>query len=139
MRCGLGNRQCVDKGAVLCHHSPGQIALTIRQDPLHSNGDLPLYMWHCLLQVIEIITSIIIIPPTCLLLPADICFHPSQDTCRPLHWLIHISLIYHVCMSKTSAQSCGSCHFRDKVEGETMKILSGDRCHLETIRVPHCI
>jgi len=42
---------------VFCHHSPGWISLAFGQDPLHSNGDLPLYMQHCLLQVTAIITS----------------------------------------------------------------------------------
>src|SRR5882724_529540 len=31
---------------VLCHHSPRWISLTVRQDPLYSDGDLSLYMQH---------------------------------------------------------------------------------------------
>ena len=31
---------------VLCHHSPRQISLTFRQDPLYLVGDLCLYMQH---------------------------------------------------------------------------------------------
>jgi len=104
--------------------------ITFEQEPLHLNGDLTIYMWHCPLQVTAIITSIIVIPPIRLLLLADICFHSSPATHGPLHQLIHITIIYHVCTSKTLAQSCDSGHFRDKVEGKTMKILSGDKVPL---------
>ena len=35
------------------------------------------------------------------LLPANICFHLSWATHEPHHWLIHNSLIYHICASKS--------------------------------------
>ena len=33
---------------ILCHHCPGWISLAFGQDPLHSNGDLPLYIYMAL-------------------------------------------------------------------------------------------
>jgi len=89
---------------VLCHHSPGQISLAFGQDPLHLDGDHFLDMQHCFLQTMGIMTSILVIAPSIhLLLPADICFHLSQATHESHHWLIHNTIIYHICTSKGSS------------------------------------
>jgi len=54
---------------VLCHHSPRHISLASRQDPLYSDGDLCLYMWHHLLRTLAINTpGLSLLPST--LLPA---------------------------------------------------------------------
>ena len=81
-----------------------------------------------------IITPILVTSSIHLLLPENICFHPSQATCELHHWLIHNTLIYHICVSNPPARHCSSYHFGDKlwkvVESETMEILSGDKVPL---------
>src|SRR5882724_10285369 len=58
----LGSMVTGDCG-VLCHHSPRWISLTSGQDPLYSDGNLCLYMWHCLLQTLAINTPGLVTPP----------------------------------------------------------------------------
>ena len=127
---------------VLFHNSPGWISLAFGKDPLYSDGDFFLYMQHCLLWTMAIITSILITtPPIHLLLLANICFCPSWATWKPHHQLIHNTIIYHICASKGApVLSCGSYHSWDKVwnavESKTKEILLETRCHSETIGVP---
>ena len=90
---------------------------------------LSIYATH-LLQTMAIITPILIIPSIHLLLPADICFHPSWATHKPHHWLIYNSLIYHLHVRRGLA----SYDFRDNpwnvVESKTIGILSRDKVPL---------
>jgi len=48
----------------------------------------------------QIITPILIIPPTDPLLPANICFCPSQATYKPHHQLIHNSHLSRLCVKR---------------------------------------
>src|SRR5882724_8654832 len=78
--------------SVLFHHSPRWISLASRQDPLYSDGDLCLYMWHHLLRTLAINTPGLVTPPihftsSQLLLPSELSHlwvtssaHPHQPS-----------------------------------------------------------
>jgi len=118
---------------VLCHHSPRWISLTVRQDPLYSDGDLSLYMQHAFYNHANHHSHPhhFFHPPFTssqyLLLskPSHLQATSSAHSQQP-----HLS---HLCI-KGPTQPHSSYHFGEKpwnvVESETMEILSGDKVPL---------
>ena len=93
-------------GGVLCHHSPRWISLTFGQHPLYSDGN----PYICTTTLYEPCYSSLLSPT---LLTSTFCFrltfaYSRAEPPEPHHWFICNRHIYHVCMSRSQAQPCGS-------------------------------
>ena len=116
----------------MCHHSPRRISLAFRQHPLYSVGEPCI----CATALYEPCYSSLLSPT---LLTSTFCFwltfaYSQAEPPEPHHRLICNRHIYHICMSRSSAQPHGSIILENKlwnvVESETMEILSGDKVPL---------
>jgi len=120
---------------VLCHHSPRWISLTFGQDPLYLGWWLLSICGTAFYKPHQPITPIPRHPSHSsftsgqYLLPSKLS-HLSATW----SWLIHNTLIYHICTSKDLSPSCKSYILEIRCgmwwKGKTMEILSGDKVPL---------